>query len=438
MNPYIQYMYSYPHKTAYGALEGVDFRDYAHRLSGSHTGLYFHIPFCESKCGYCNLFSVAGQKEEFMGKYVDAMERHAAQIRACLPDDVFFSDLTLGGGTPLLLSAAQLERVFRTAEKFPGLEERTRPVHVETSPAQTTEEKLSLLKEHHVTRISMGVQSFQEEELRTLGRRHTAEMAERAMARIKKTGFPCVNLDLIYGIPGQTMQTLRDSAERALAYEPEELFIYPLYIKKGTDLYRKGVQRPEQTYDMYVQIRSFLKEHGYFPYSMRRFVKKEKAADGDRKSCGFENTISIGCGGRSYIGNLHFCTPYYVRQQDCRKVLESYTNCENYLPVKHGYLLSEEEQRRRYVIKNILFCCGLSRGEYREMFSGEVGEDFPVLRDWIQSGYAYEEQENIYLTEKGMSLSDALGPMLISEEVREKMRRENDSTDLLPGKSEFL
>ena len=167
-------------------------------------------------------------------------------------------------------------------------------------------------------------------------------------------------------------------------------------------------------------------------------MKKEKAADGDRKSCGFENTVSIGCGGRSYIGNLHFCTPYYVRQQDCRKVLESYTNCENYLPVKHGYLLSEEEQRRRYVIKNILFCCGLSRGEYREMFSGEVGEDFPVLRDWIQSGYAYEEQGNIYLTEKGMSLSDALGPMLISEEVREKMRRENDSTDLLPGKSEFL
>lgn len=424
INPYVQYMYSYPHKTAYGSLEGIRFGDVAPQLAARETGLYFHIPFCQSKCGYCNLFSVVGQSETVMERYVDAMERHAGQLAEYLPEDTVFSDLTLGGGTPLILSVKQLERIFRIAGEQLGFREQEHPVVVETSPGQTTEDKLYLLKEHHVTRISMGVQSFQKQELRTLCRKHTVEQVEWAMECIKKVGFPCVNLDLIYGVPGQTMETLLDSARRMVEYEPEELFVYPLYIKKGTYLYEKKVERPEETYEMYLRLRAYLMEHGYKPYSMRRFIR-EKSAGIDKtlpKSCGFENTISIGCGGRSYIGNLHFCTPYEVRQSECRKRLEQYMQEEDYLKITHGYLLSEEEQRRRYVIKNILFCCGLSKEEYKGLFSGQPEEDFPVIRNWISKGYVYEREGRIVLTEKGISLSDYLGPMLISDEVREKMK----------------
>lgn len=434
INPYVQYMYSYPHKTAYGSLEGLRFDEVAAQLASHETGLYFHIPFCESKCGYCNLFSVTGQSEKVMERYVDAMERHAGQLAGCLPEKMSFSDLTVGGGTPLILPAKQLERVFRIAAELLRFQEREHPVIVETSPGQTTEEKLYLLKEHHVTRISMGVQSFCEQELQTLCRKHTAEQVERAMECIRKVGFPCVNLDLIYGVPGQTTDTLLESADRALAYEPEELFVYPLYIKKGTYLYGKSVKRPQDTYEMYLRLRAYLKKQGYVPYSMRRFVR-EKSGDGAPgrdaassmsreclKSCGFENTISIGCGGRSYIGNLHFCSPYEVRQSACRERLEQYMEQEDFLPITHGYRLSEDEQRRRYVIKNILFCCGLSLDEYRELFSGQAEEDFPMLCDWVKEGYAREQSGRIVLTENGAALSDYLGPMLISDEVWEKMR----------------
>lgn len=419
MNPYLQYMYSYPHKTAYGPLTGISLEAYADRLADGETGLYFHIPFCETKCGYCNLFSVAGADDTVMRRYVDAMERQAAQWSEVLPTGLSFSGLTLGGGTPLLLPEQEMERVFRIAGERLGFDASAGRTEVETSPAQTTEDKLCLLKEHHVTRVSIGVQSFCGEELKTLHRNHSAEQAGRALAAIRKVGFPCVNVDLIYGIPGQTADSLRDSVERALSYEPEELFVYPLYIKPGTYLSTKGVRRPEETYDMYIWLRSFLRERGYRPYSMRRFVKGDEAAH--IAGCGFENTLSIGCGGRSYMGNLHFCTPYGVRPSRCRELLEQYMNRGDYTEISHGYLLSEEEQRRRYVIKNILFACGLCEREYEAAFSSDVARDFPVLQEWARDGYAIRQDGKWVLTEKGFSLSDYLGPMLISEEVRERM-----------------
>ncbi len=418
-NPYVQYMYSYPHKTAYGPLSGICLEDYIQRLAGGQNSLYFHIPFCQSKCGYCNLFSVTGQSEDFMSSYVDAMERQAEQLRSILPEGADFSDLTLGGGTPLLLSEKQLERVFSIARDRMGFNGKT--VIVETSPSQTTVEKAALLKENGVTRVSMGVQSFHDEELRALNRRHRVEQVHRAAHILKKSNFPCMNLDLIYGIPGQTVKSLLDSAGQAAAYEPEEMFVYPLYIKKGTFLAQKMTIHPETLYEMYQELRDFLKERGYKQLSMRRFVKDPDLLD--QRSCGFENTISIGCGGRSYIENLHFSTPFAVGQRGCMDILQQYIKKKDFLEATHGYLLPEEEMRRRYVIKNILFCCGIDREEYRSRFDSEAEGDYPLLAEWIQSGMAAADSAKICLTERGISLSDLLGPALISEEVRERMKK---------------
>lgn len=421
MNPYQQYMYSYPHKTAYGPLEGIHVRDYIDRLPGRENSLYIHIPFCESKCGYCNLFSVTGQEDLFVDQYIDAMERHIGQLAAVMPANVKFADLTIGGGTPLYLSVKQLERVFCLIEGNVKFSRDDHPVIVETSPGQTTGEKLQILKEHGVTRISMGVQSFLEEELKALNRRHTVGQVESAIDQIKEMGFPCMNLDLIYGIPGQTTDSLLYSVDRALACEPEELFVYPLYIRKDTGLSDQLAQTPENTYEMYCELRRSLRQWGYEPYSMRRFVRNGDSAG--LADCGFGNTISIGCGGRSYLGELHFCTPYSVRQSQCRKILKQYMEEKDYLAVRHGYLLSEDERKRRYIIKNILFGCGLSEYEYHRRFSGNLRDDFPILRKWMKSGYACEERGSIRLTETGFTLSDYLGPMLMSEEVRERMMR---------------
>lgn len=433
-NPYIQYMYSYPHKTAYKSLCGVSLSDYVDQLSGRENSLYLHIPFCQSKCGYCNLFSVAGQEGKILSDYVDTIERQAKQLGEILPSDVHFQDFTLGGGTPLLLPESLLRRVFEIVRTYLGLDSLKCPVVIETSPNQTTKEKLHILKEEGVNRVSIGVQSFQPQELKTLQRFHCVETAKQALFFLKEMEFDCVNIDLIYGIPGQTIESLKDSLNQALAYEPEELFVYPLYVKPGTSMEKKGFKHSPDTFSMYCFVREYLKQEGYQPQSMRRFVRKKPVSRADAAGagmtwlsglpeghCGFGNTISLGCGGRSYFGNLHFCTPYSVRQEDCLVTINKYIKQTDFLQVPHGFLLSEEEQRRRYAIRHILFGKGVNRKEYRETFGTDVVCDFEQIRLWEQEGYAVVGDSFVGLTEEGFGWSDYLGPQLISPEVKADM-----------------
>lgn len=422
--PYVQYMYSYPHKTAYRSLPCIDIREKMSCLKENKNSLYMHIPFCQYKCGYCNLFSVTGMenRESFMEEYVYTMERQAIQLAGALPEGVSFNDMSIGGGTPLLLPVHLIKQLFVISGKYFGIKPGKIPSSVETSPNQTDDGKLQILKENGVTRISLGVQSFSKTELKSLHRFHSPERAIQALESIKNIGFPCLNIDIIYGIPGQTEYTLLKSLDKALSFTPEELFVYPLYVKKGTYLYKRGVKRPDNTMGLYRCAREFLLSNGYLQKSMRRFIKADGSTDtDDNQLCGFGNTISIGCGGRSYIGNLHFCTPYTTGNTACMEHLSEYIRQKEFLTATNGYILSEDEIKRRYAVKHILFSDGILCEDYKKHFNNRPEEDFPVIKEWCSKGYANINDRYISLTDEGIALSDYLGPEFISGEVREKM-----------------
>lgn len=421
---YSQYMYSYPHKTAYGPLDGISLEDYKDQLAGGGHSLYLHIPFCESKCGYCNLFSVTGRTPLQMDGYLDAVERQIGQYQEILDTaGTEFCDFTIGGGTPLGLSEAQLERMFSMVDRNFRFSE-TPDLVIETAPNQTTKEKLAILKAAGVTRVSMGIQSFWDTELRTLKRRHGAGQARKALLLLKAAKFSCINVDLIYGVPGQTEETFLESVKQTAGYEPEELFLYPLYVKHGVALEReKSLFLDEElAYRQYCQAAWYLKDHGYRQDSMRRFVRAE-SQNREFCECGFGTTLSLGCGGRSYIGSLHFCTPYSVSQPECLLQLERFLTTQDYLRITHGFFLSEEEVKRRYVIKHLLMVPGIKKASYRERFKTEVQKEFPVLNLWTENGYVKDSDGYLSLTEEGLGLSDYLGPALISDEVRSKMKQ---------------
>ena len=423
MNPYLQYMYSYPHKTAYRPLSGISLQSYAYLLSGGGHGLYLHIPFCQTKCGYCNLFSVTGQTPEEINLYLDAVERQSLQYSEILSSfRPRFSSVTIGGGTPLLLSGPQLERIFLLLETcFPY--EDGRELTIETAPNQTTPQKLQLLKQAGVTRISMGIQSFCDRELGLLGRKHSANTAKTALELIKSFGFPCVNVDFIYGIPGQTVKSLLASLQEALRFEPDEIFLYPLYLNHGAWLKTK----PDSAlaYRQYQEASAYLQKEGYRQDSMRRFVKIP-APLRDFTDCGFGASLALGCGGRSYLGNLHFCTPYAITQPDCLKQLTHFSRITDFSSITHGILLSEDERKRRYAIRHLFIRPGLPLDRYRKQFGSCATSDFPLLQRWIEQGYAQvldtPQTAFLTLTETGLGLSDFLGPQLISPQIREKMK----------------
>ncbi len=471
MNPYIQYMYSYPHKTAYRPLKGVNLRDYGERLRGGGNGLYLHIPFCETKCGYCNLFSVTGEKTESIDRYLDAVERQIQQYGEILSSvQAEFSSFTIGGGTPLYLTKKQLERVFDMVEKGIALE-KNKEIVIETAPNQTTKEKLDLLKSRGVTRVSMGIQSFQEEELRILRRSHSVCRARMALHQLKSYEFPCLNLDFIYGIPGQTEESFLETLKEAESYRPEEIFLYPLYVKHGAGLIkdiREGmVLDPWRAQREYETGARYLVQMGYRQDSMRRFVR-QNAGDRTFSDCGFgsclalgcggrsylgnlhfctpyaitrndclkeleqfENTtfsdcgfgscLALGCGGRSYLGNLHFCTPYAITRNDCLKELEQFENTRDFTQITHGIFLSREEEKARYVIRHLLIRPGILEEEYERCFGTWLLKDFPLLEQWIEQDFLSRNQGFLGLTDKGLKVSDNLGPMLISPDIRKKM-----------------
>ncbi len=433
MNPYIQYMYSYPHKTAYRPLEAVNLRDYAERLQGPGHGLYLHIPFCQGKCGYCNLFSVTGANDEDMEHYLDTLERQMGQYGQALePENTSFSDFTIGGGTPLLLTKKQLDRLFSMINRYLNMEAGCNIV-IETAPNQTDRERLQILKEAGASRVSMGIQSFCREELNTLKRGHHPDKARMALDLLMSFEFPCVNLDFIYGIPGQGTTSLLKSLEEAVTYEPHEIFLYPLYVKHGARLEREGmVLEPEKAYEQYQEASSYLKANGFRQDSMRRFVRRRKREDRRGFSdCGFSSSLALGCGGRSYVGNLHFCTPYAITPGDCMRELKTFQETTDFTRITHGIFLSEDEEKRRYVIRHLLIRPGINQDRYQERFKSRLLEDFPLITQWMKEGYAVMEKGNyLALTKNGMGLSDYLGPQLISDKVSRRMGEWEDAHGL--------
>ena len=441
MNPYVQYMYSYPHKTAYRPLEDVYLKEYIHFLKGSENSLYIHIPFCQAKCGYCNLFSVTGQDAQDMDRYLDAVKRQGIQYQQLLDSvQAVFCELVIGGGTPLSLLPGQLERMFGMAADLFAFT-KDRQIVAETAPNQTDALRLQALKQAGVTRVSMGIQSFHDRELAVLGRRHCAQKAREALHLLKSSDFACVNTDFIYGIPGQTVNSLLESLKEALTFEPDEIFLYPLYVKHGVGMQYQGI-RPdaEQTYLQYQAAGSFLKSEGYRQDSMRRFVRRKE--EKTYVECGFGTSLALGCGGRSYLGNLHFCSPYAVTRQECLTRLHEYENTTDFTRISHGILLSQEELRRRYLIRHLFLMPGLSLEGYQKAFGSSVIADFPILQDWTDSGYITLQKkrsaEYLTLTEAGLGYSDHLGPQLISASVQTAMEEWEELYDRLPRQSEKL
>lgn len=411
---YVSYMYSYPHKTAYRTLTPpVSLSPYLERLEGREASLYFHVPFCAHKCGYCNLFSQQCCDAERISLYLHTMRRQAEQLSVAA-QGLKFTSFAVGGGTPLILDEGQLEELFCLAELF-GVHPSRVFTSVETSPEYTQKSVLRQLRARGVERLSMGVQSFNETELKKLKRRPGLGTVVGALENIVEAGFPQFNLDLIYGIEGQTVESFMRSLNTALTYRPNELFIYPLYVRPGT---RIDVRSTDDIgYAIYKSARELLVGQGFVQTSMRRFVRRETTET--EFSCGDEVMLSCGAGGRSYLGNLHYATPYAVRQQTIADEIDHYIRTTDFMTAANGFLLSTEEMQIRFIIKNLMYHRGVDLAEYEKRFGEKP--DRNLFREFTDRGWIEETGRIVRLTEEGMAYSDYIGQAFISPVVRKLM-----------------
>ncbi|MEX0167799.1 STM4012 family radical SAM protein [Streptomyces sp. LMG1-1-1.1] len=432
--PYRSYVYAYPHKTAYRELPGLpELACLWADEPKDALSLYAHIPFCEVRCGFCNLFTRVGAPDGLTTRYLDALDRQATAVREALGDGgpVRFTTAAFGGGTPTFLTAGELERLCDIAEKRMGVDLRAVPLSVETSPATATADRLALLAERGATRLSIGVQSFVEAEARAAVRPQRRADVEAALGRIRDSGVPVLNIDLIYGIDGQTERSWRVSLDAALAWRPEELYLYPLYVRPLTGLDR--LQDPaaadrawdEQRLRLYRYGRDHLLAHGYEQVSMRMFRRADAGPAGpDDHACQTDGMIGLGCGARSYTSALHYSFDYAVGMREIRSIIDVYTETEDFSRARHGYGMTEAEARRRHLLQSLLQAEGMPVDGYEERFGSSPLADFgPELARFGAFGWLDTDAPAglLRLSPEGLAHSDGLGPELFSPAVRAAM-----------------
>ncbi len=419
--PYQGYAYAYPHKMAYRPFtQPIPLADVWADENQEALFLYLHIPFCEMRCGFCNLFTTAVPQQTLTEHYLAALKRQAEQLRTILPH-AQIAQLAVGGGTPTYLTEAQLIQLFAIIDLF-DVNLHNIPISVETSPKTAVSEKLTYLRQQGVDRLSIGIQSFYDDELKSLGRPQRQADVERALTTIRQVGFPTLNIDLIYGGPLQTPARWRSTLKQTLVYKPEEIYLYPLYVRPLTGMDKMDQEWDEQRLQLYRIGRNFLLENGYIQLSMRHFRRADHTPRLNANyHCQEDGMIGLGCGARSYTKTMHYSNRYAVGRRGVSEILTDWVKIEEFGMIYHGVRLDLEEQKRRFVIKSLLFADGLEYGRYQQRFQSTPVQDFPQLDELLAQNLATFTDNHLALTASGLELSDAIGPWLYSDAMKKRI-----------------
>ena len=246
------------------------------RNNKTPLGLYVHIPFCRSKCQYCDFYSVTDKEDRLLDSYMDAVCRHIREAGALAPgyvvDTVYF-----GGGTPSFFGAdglaAILSAIRKSFDVSPSAE-----ITFEANPDSVSDRLLRRLRNEGFTRVSLGIQCDNDEILKKIGRPHNYQQAVNAVKRIRKAGFKNLSVDLMYGLPGQTLESWQTTLKHVLALQPEHISCYGLKLEEGTPMYDYqayyNLADDDTQADMYLSAIEILRNHGYRQYEISNFCRK--------------------------------------------------------------------------------------------------------------------------------------------------------------------
>ena len=367
------------------------------------AGIYIHIPFCKRRCIYCDFFSTT--QSEKKAEYVHALVREL-EIRKDYLDNEEIETIYLGGGTPSQLSKEELEEIFAHIYKVykvtPDAE-----ITLEANPDDLTPEYVSMLRTLPFNRISMGIQTFQEETLKLLHRRHTAQQAIEAFKRCREAGFQNISIDLMYGLPGETLGTWEHDLQQAIDLHPEHISAYHLIYEEGTTLWNLREQNKVEEAEEELSLTLFktlierLTKAGYQHYEISNFCLP--GLHSRHNSSYWTGKKYLGCGpsAHSFDGTSR---QWNVSSLD--KYLEG---------IRTGQLDFEIEDLDLYtryndfVITSIRTCWGMPLSQLRTNY-GETLYNYclRMAKPHIQQGVLEIKEDTLKLTSEGIFISDGI------------------------------
>ena len=383
-------------------------------------GIYIHVPFCRSKCQYCDFYSLSSKDDKLMDGYLNAICAHIKEAGALAPaykvDTVYF-----GGGTPSFFGAEGMATILTYIRRSFDVDNNAE-ITFEANPDSVTDKLLKRLRAEGFNRVSLGIQTDDDEVLRKLGRPHTFANAVTAYHRIRKAGFRNVSVDLMYGLPGQTLRAWRETLEHVLTLNPEHISCYGLKVEEGTPLYeyRDYAKLPDDDAqaDMYLAAIEMLKAYGYRQYEISNFARKGLYSKHNMKYWTGGEYLGFGPSASSDFAGKRFTL--------CRSVQEYISGIKN-----QDQIIDEvqeiplRERAGEYLMLRLRTFNGINEEDYERNFLLPFAPLEDILEKNRDFGYAVRTEDGRWhLTPKGFLLSNTIiSDLLLAQDKSAPLKR---------------
>lgn len=402
-------------------------------MKQQEMSLYVHIPFCVKKCNYCDFLSFPANdsvKEQYVQALCQEIESlfcvkgSAKEQLGAVPTSkkqnlktIFF-----GGGTPSVLEGKQMERIMDSIKKtftiMPNAE-----VTIEMNPGSITREKLEQYKKIGINRLSIGLQTTNDERLKILGRVHTFEQFLQNYEMARHVGFTNISVDLMSALPKEDLKDYKKDLERILALKPEHISSYSLIIEEGTPFYDNNevlnhLPSEEEDRKMYELTEQMLLQEGYHRYEISNYAKAGKESQHNSVYWTGGNYLGVGLGASSY---LKLDTPYWKpdkEESDCFGIrFKNETKLTHYLKQPYKPILereevtkiSKQEAMEEFMFLGLRMMKGVNMSEFYEKFQVELEEVYgEVIQKFVDMGFLEKEEDNIRFTKQGIDVSNSI------------------------------
>ena len=374
-----------------------------------HLEIYIHIPFCVKKCDYCDFLSDRADcktKEEYVDALIKEIELSKNILNGYEVDSIFF-----GGGTPSILESHLFECIMNAVKKYANINENTE-ITIECNPGTLTREKLEVYKKTGVNRLSIGLQSANDDELKSIGRIHTWQEFLDNYRIARECGFDNINIDLMSALPGQTISSYKETLEKVVALNPEHISAYSLIVEEGTIMYDrvneaalqgKDILPDEDTErEMYYMTKNILEENGYHRYEISNYSKEGMEC---RHNVGYwtrQDYLGFGLGASSLYGKERF-----ANTADMKKYLESSKNPEKIREKEPS--LTREDEMAEFMFLGLRMTKGISKADFQRCFGCTIESVYgEVLEKYESMELLLEKDGRIFLSREGIHVSNSI------------------------------
>jgi len=372
-------------------------------MQSEKAGLYIHIPFCLSKCGYCSFYSI--KSVNLIPEFIDALNK---EIKFYSKSFKSFDTVYLGGGTPSLLTIGQLETIFKTIKKSYKIDPHTE-ITLEVNPGDVSLEYLQSLRSVGINRLNIGIQSFDDNVLKFLGRRHNSDEAIAAINDSRKSGFDNIGIDLIYGIHDQKISQWKKTIQQALSYAPEHISCYQLSLGEKTPLYKKYSLEDWQLPDEDTELELFfttaeeLENAGYIHYEVSNFARKDKfKSRHNQKYWQHSPYLGLGPAAHSFLGNRRWWNTSAVKTY-LKEI------AQDKMPVENTETLSAEQLQLEALFLGLRTKTGIDLKLYKTKYCADLLKDKNTIIDALIKNKLVELKNGFLRpTRAGMAVADSL------------------------------